>query len=317
MNHLVIKSMEVALPKNTVHFENARETVTRYRVSEGETALTLMCEATKKALEQGNFNLADLDLIVVCSAVPLQLIPCGATIFQNKMCEILGEDTMIPSFDVNSTCSSFLTALDTVSYFLESGRYHRILIVACDTGSLALNENQRESYELFSDAAVATIVEGTKEEKGILAAHMLTDPRGITATQISGGGSLLPPYQYTKENHEAYLFDMNGPQTLRITKKAIDIFIPQLLEKVNLTKDDFDYIIPHQASLALKLIVKHLKLNPDKTLDLVKDYGNMVTASVPFGLQYAIQHKLVKEGDTIFLLGTAAGISINGIILKL
>lgn len=316
MNHLAIKSMEIALPKNTVQFDTTREKVTRYRVSEGETALTLMCEAAKKALVSGNFKLSDLDLIVVCSAVPLQFIPCGASIFQHEMCKILGEETMIPSFDINSTCSSFLTALDTVSYFLESGRYQRVLVVACDTGSLALNENQRESYELFSDAAVATIIESTNEEKGILAAHMLTDPRGISATQIRGGGSLMPPYLYTKDTHEDYLFDMNGPQTLRITKKAIDIFIPQLLKKTSLTTDDFDFIIPHQASLALKLIVKHLKLNPEKTLDLVRDYGNMVTASVPFGLQYAIEHKLVKEGDTILLLGTAAGISINGIILK-
>lgn len=316
MNHLIIKSMDYALPQNTINFTNTRETVTRYRISGDETALSLMIDATKKALSKENFKLIDIDLIVVCSAVPLQLIPCGASIFQHHLAEALGEKTTIPSFDINSTCSSFLTALDTISYFLESGRYNRILIVSCDTGSLALNENQPESFELFSDCAVACIVEKTQLEKGILSAHMVTDPSGITATQIKGGGSLLPPHQYCKENHEDFLFDMNGPKTLRITKKLVENFLPQLFEKTDLTKDDIDIIIPHQASLALRLIVKHLKLDPTKCLDLVRDYGNMVTASVPFGLCYALKNQLINEGDTVLLLGTAAGISVNGIILK-
>lgn len=321
MNHLTIKSIDVALPKNTVEFHSTRKNITttstRYRISEGENALSLMLEATIKAFAKTNYTLSDIDLIVSASAVSLQPIPCGAAVFKSHLQCHFNVDTDIPCFDINSTCSSFLTSLDTISYFLEGGKYKRVLLITCDTGSIGLNKNQRESYELFSDAAVTTILEHTTEQKGIIASHMTTDSKGVATTQIRGGGTILPPYQYSKDTHEDYLFDMNGPQTLRVTKKALEKFIPQLLSNAKMTSSDFDYIIPHQASSALKLMIRHLKLDVDKCLDIVQDYGNMVSASVPFGLHYAIDNNLVKEGDKILLLGTAAGITINGIVLQL
>ena len=88
-------------------------------------------------------------------------------------------------------------------------------------------------------------------------------------------------------------------------------------EKSGISKDAVDYIIPHQASRALPLVMDKLGVGKDKYLNIVSDYGNMVSVAVPFGLAYALDHGYVKEGDTIFLMGTAAGMTVNMLALKL
>jgi len=79
---------------------------------------------------------------------------------------------------------------------------------------------------------------------------------------------------------------------------------------------DIDMIIPHQASSALGLIMRRLNVPEDKYIDITKQYGNMVSASVPFALDYAVINGKVQRGDVVMLLGTAAGLTINAMIIK-
>lgn len=88
-------------------------------------------------------------------------------------------------------------------------------------------------------------------------------------------------------------------------------------EETQLDLADVDYIIPHQASRALPLVMEKLGVAEDQYLNLVTDYGNMVSVSVPFGLAYSLEHGLIKEGDVVYLMGTAAGMTVNMLALKL
>ena len=80
---------------------------------------------------------------------------------------------------------------------------------------------------------------------------------------------------------------------------------------------DVEYNIPHQASRALPLVMEKLGVGENQYLNLVTDYGNMVSVSVPFGLSYSLDHGLVKEGDIVYLMGTVAGMTVNMLALKL
>ena len=99
---------------------------TRYRAADGQTQLGMMCAAARKALAKAGIATADLDCIVAAAAVGVQPIPCTAALVHEQIAQ--GSD--IPAFDINSTCTGFITALDTVSYLIAAKRYRTVLIVA-------------------------------------------------------------------------------------------------------------------------------------------------------------------------------------------
>jgi len=308
MRKLKIVGCGSAIPKQTVAFGDQ----TRYRLEEGQTLLDLAEVAIHKALEDAELEISDIDCIIGGMATPLQGIPCNAALIHERVA--LGMD--IPAMDINTSCTSFITALDMAAYITAAGRCRNILIVSGDTASAALNPNQRESYELFSDAATAFIVSGHDGDSGVLYAAQKTWSEGAHDTEIRGGCGLLPVFRFCEENKEDYYFDMKGPKVLKLCAKKLPGFLTECLEKAQLTLDDIDIVVPHQASKALNVIMPRLGLEPDKYINQVKEYGNMISASVPFALCDAIHRGKIIRGNVVMLFGTAAGLTSNLLILK-
>lgn len=308
--HLAIAGYGVCLPKNTVQFKDQ----TRYRVVENEeTQLDLAEAAIQAALENANLSMKDIHCLISASAVGVQPIPCTAALIHERVAKGLS----IPAMDINTTCTSFISALSTMSHLIEAGEYHRVLIVSSEVGSLGLNPKQKESYELFSDGAAAFIFQKSSQEKGVIASLQRTWSEGAHDTEIRGGLTSYQPKEYSEETKTNFMFDMKGKKILLLSARVIPEMFQEFQEKSGISKDAVDYIIPHQASRALPLVMGKLGVDEDKYLNLVTDYGNMVSVAVPFGLAYALDHGYVKEGDTIFLMGTAAGMTVNMLALKL
>ena len=309
MRKIKILSFGIALPKNTIKFKEQ----TRYRISRDETQLSLSVEACEKALANANINIKNIDCIVSASAVGIQPIPCSAALIHEK----IAKGTDIPALDINTTCTSFITALDTMSYLVEAGRYKRILIVSGDVASIALNPKQKESFELFSDSIVACVIEKTDEEIGIIDSLQKTWTEGAHSTEIRGGLTNYHPKYFSEDTKEEYMFDMNGKNILALSLKEIPKMFEEFLKKNNIKISDIDMVIPHQASIAMPLIMQKLGFDKNKFIDEVKDFGNMVSASVPLTLAHALENKKIKKGDLIFLIGTAAGLTTNMMLIKL
>ena len=309
MRKVKILSFGIALPKNTIKFKEQ----TRYRISRDETQLSLSVEACEKALANANINIKNIDCIVSASAVGIQPIPCSAALIHEK----IAKGTDIPALDINTTCTSFITALDTMSYLVEAGRYKRILIVSGDVASIALNPKQKESFELFSDGVVACVIEKTDEEIGIIDSLQKTWTEGAHSTEIRGGLTNYHPKYFSEDTKEEYMFDMNGKNILALSLKEIPKMFEEFLKKNNIKISDIDMVIPHQASVAMPLIMQKLGFDKNKFIDEVKDFGNMVSASVPLTLAHALENKKIKKGDLIFLIGTAAGLTTNMMLIKL
>ena len=309
MRKLKIIGYGVSLPKNTVKFGNQ----TRYRMTGNETLLALAVDASKKALKKANISINDIDCIISTSSIGIQPIPCTAALIH----EVIAKGTDIPALDINTTCTSFITALDIMSYMIEAGRYERILIVSGESASLGLNPKQKESYELFSDAATAIIIEKTEENKGVISAEQKTWSESAHSTEIRGGLSNFHPKNYSEETKEEFMFDMKGKIVLSLSKKKIPEMMQNFLDKNNITINDIDMVVPHQASSAMPLIMKKLGVDKDRYIDVVAEYGNMISASVPFALCYALETEKVKSGDTILFIGTAAGLTTNLMLIKM
>ena len=308
--HVEIAGYGVCLPKQTVQFKNQ----TRYRVVEDEeTQLDLAEVAIQRALENANLKIDDIDCLVSASAVGVQPIPCTAALIHERVAKGLA----IPAMDINTTCTSFISALSTMSYLIEAGEYHSVLIVSSEVGSLGLNPKQKESFELFSDGAAAFIFQASSQDKGVIASLQHTWSEGAHDTEIRGGLTSYHPKKYSEKTKTDFMFDMKGKKILLLSAHKLPDMFQEFQEKTHLALADVDYIIPHQASRALSLVMDKLGIAEDQYLNIVTDYGNMVSVSVPFGLAYSLDHGLVKEGDVVYLLGTAAGMTVNMLALKL
>jgi len=298
----------VELPRNTVDFDGQ----TRYRISGEEKQISLTVSACEKALENANITVNDIDCIVSASAVGIQPIPCMAALIHEK----IAKGTSIPALDINTTCTSFMTALDTMSYLLEAGRYKRVLIFSCDVASRALNPKQKESFQLFSDGAVAFIIEKTDKEIGVIDAMQKTWSEGAHSTEIRGGLSNLHPENYSEETKEEFMFDMNGKTVLSLSMKKIPEMMKEFLENNDMKISDIDMVVPHQASVAMPIVMEKLGVPKDRFINEVKEFGNMVSASVPLALAHGLENRKIKNGDTILLIGTAAGLTTNLLLIR-
>lgn len=298
------------LPNNIVTFHNE----TRYWCLDGETQLDMAVKACEKALEKANLKVEDIDCIVSTSAVGVQPIPCTAALIHEK----IAKGTDIPAFDINSTCTSFITALDTMSYLIEAGRYNRVLIVASELASRGLNKKEKESYELFSDGACCFIFEkSNNKEQGIIASMQKTWSVGAHATEIRGGLTGLNATHYSEENKDEYFFSMKGMDVLSICAKKLPKMFDEFKEKFHITMEDIDMVIPHQASRALPLIMKRLGLREEQYINLVKEFGNQVSVSIPYMLYHLMECGKIKENDKVLLCGTAAGLTANILLIQI
>ena len=309
MRRIQFKGYGIELPKNTVELKGQ----VRYRISEGESQISLAVSACEKALKNANITINDIDCIVSASAVGIQPIPCTAALIHEK----IAKGTSIPALDINTTCTSFITALDTMSYLVEAGRYERVLIVSCDVASKALNPKQKESFQLFSDGAAAFVIEKTEKEIGVIDAIQKTWSEGAHSTEIRGGLSNFHPKNYSEMTKEEYMFDMNGKTVLSLSISKIPELMKNFLKNNGMKVSDIDMTVPHQASVAMPLVMQKLGIEKDKFLDEVKEFGNMVSASVPITLVHGLENGRIKSDNTILLIGTAAGLTTNMMLIKL
>ena len=307
--HCRIAGFGTYLPVQTVAYGKE----TRYRVSNDETQLSMAIAASTAALDSAGLKIEDVDCIVSASAVGVQPIPCTAALIHEKLA--LG--TQIPALDINTTCTSFISALDTMSYLVDQGRYDTVLIVSSEVGSLGLNPKQRESYELFSDGAAAILLSKTESKtQGVLASMQRTWSEGAHATEIRGGLTNLPPWKYHEKNKQDFLFDMSGRSVLRIAAERLPEMVKDFQEQYGIGLNDVDVIIPHQASGALDMIMKRMGASKDSYINWFGQYGNMVSASVPFILCSLLEQKRLISGSRVLLCGTAAGLTANILVME-
>ena len=288
----------------------------RYYVKD-ETLTDMGVIAAQKALKKAGLELKDVDAIICAANGKAQTLPCMAARFLKALG---GSDkTPIPSFDINSTCLSFVTALDQISYSITAGQYKRVLIISSEIASTGINYNQMESACLFGDGAAAFVIEkGTEGDSRILSSYMETYADGYDSCQIKAGGLDIPPWQFTPETEALYRFDMDGPVLFKKTYEKIGHIVGKTLEKANLSMKDIDYVIPHQASqTAINLLRRKLRIPKEKLHVNVHERGNLIAASIPTCLDEALEDGKLKKGDKVMLLGTSAGLSIQALILTI
>ncbi len=313
MKHCRIIGWGTHLPEDTVTFGSGARTVTRHRIADDVSQLDMLASAAERALAHAGVAADDVDLVLAACAAGIQPIPCTAALVMERV----APGARAAAFDVNSTCTSFITALDIASRYLDDGTYERVLVVSGDVGSRFLDPAQRESHELFSDAAAAVVLTRGDGEQGVLASLQQTWPKHAHDTELRGGLSLHPAQAYADGDPADYRFDMHGRRALMGMLTVLPSFFDRFFTTSGIRRDDVDLVVPHQASGALGIAMKRVGFTPDRYVDAVAEYGNMVSSSVPYTLARCLDDGRLGPGDTVLLCGTAAGLTANALALRL
>lgn len=287
-----------------------------YSDLETETTSMMGAQAAKMALENAGMSISDIDLILSASGSQEQVIPSTACFIQRA----LGAgNSGIPAFDVNSTCLSFLTAMDLAAHYIDSGTYKNILIVSSEIASVGLNEQHKESYTILADGAGAVVVTRSTEQDNCGVHPMLMRTYGSKAElcQIKGGGTKLHPVLLDTDAREEFMFDMNGWEAFRFISEIVEDFMDDLLKPHNIKLQEVDMLVPHQASkMAMEYVIKRrLKVRPEQIIETLPKYGNTIASSIPIALHEGIETQRIKRGDNVLLTGTSAGMSIAGMLI--
>jgi 3-oxoacyl-[acyl-carrier-protein] synthase-3 len=286
----------------------------RHHVSENESVCQMGAEALLIALTTANVKPADIDLLIYCGASFDYPVPHNSVIIKSK---ITDDSVKFNCFDVDSTCLSFLNALDVAHLYLQAGRYKRIAIVCSEVASKSLSFNDENVFGLFGDAAVALIVE-TSEVKGYTPTYVnfLNYPSGAFYAQVPLGGVVEPGFK-ALANDPGHYFKMDGKRLVKLTVKYIEAFVKDMESKIKYKINDFDRIIAHQTSkFGNEFFVNKFNIDITKTVETLSIYGNCISASIPLGLELFINQSYNTTSKKILLIGTGAGLTIGCIVLE-
>lgn len=302
--------LDVRLGKPKGYVEKRSGIIRRYHADYTASQAELAAQALHNALNTGSLLPSSVDLLICASAVAIQALPCSAV-------HILKAARMpagIAGFDINSSCVSFICALEVAAGLLNTGAYRRIAIVSADIASRGLDWNHEESSLIFGDGAACAIVERGNGKSGILTTLIETYPEGSQFCEIPAGGTRRNPRAGMSEHD--FLFHMQGKPLFKYASSLIDGYFARLLQKSKLTLADIVTVVPHQAShLSLEHMRKRLHVPESALIDIYRDYGNQVSASIPTALHHAITTRRFIPANPVMLIGTAAGLTLAGMVL--
>jgi len=304
--------VRLGLPSGTVQ----RRSGVRVRHVETErSAAALGAEAARHALAAAGVDLGDVECVVAASASMDQAMPCNAALIHRELG--LGESG-VPAFDIGASCLGFLTALDTLSWPIAAGRYRRVLVVAADIASCALDWTRLEASAIFGDGAAAAVLgPAAGSASCLLASAFSTYSEGAHFCEIRAGGSRHHPSRSNGDYVGLAQFRMDGPAVFRLVAQHIDAFVGTLLRTAGVERREIDLLVPHQAShLGMRHVTRRLGICRDRVIDIYADHGNQVAASLPSALDAAIASGRLKRGDTALLLGSGAGVSLGGVVMR-
>lgn len=286
---------------------------------EGETPVAKMgAEAAKVALERAKIDKDDIDLIVFATLSPDYYFP-GSGVLVQEMLDI----KTCPALDIRNQCSGFVYGLSVADQFIKTGMYKNVLLIGSEnhSGGLDMSTRGRTVSVLFGDGAGAAVLTRSEEsDKGILSTHLHSE--GAHALELSLKGpstSHWVPKIIEEDPQEdiPYYPYMNGQFVFKHAITRFSEVIQEGLEKNQLTTDDIDLFIPHQANLRISQYVqKKFRLSDDQVYNNIQRYGNTTAASIPIALTEAWEKGKVKEGDTIVLAAFGSGFTWASAVIK-
>ena len=274
-------------------------------------AYMLGVDAAKNALESAKLSAQEIDLIVVATDTPDYMTPSTSCLIQGA----IGASNAI-AFDLNAACSGFIFAMTVAQKFILSGTHKNALVIGCEGLTRIVDWQDRNTCILFGDAAGAAVLSEVPEGYGILNTHLGSDGEN--------GKYITIPNLHVNDEEKAKRVNgkynsiwMDGQEVFKFAVKAMSSATKKVIEDVNMTIEDIQFIFPHQANTRIiDGAIKKLGVSDDKLHYIIHKYGNISSASIPVALDEAFREGKLKNGDNLILVGFGGGLTWGSTLLK-
>jgi len=261
-------------------------------IAENEVTSDLAYKAALKALKNANMDANEIDMIILATISPDYFtMPSTACVVADKL------GIVRPAVDIAAACTGFIYALAQAKAFIESGMYKNILIIGAETISKIVNWEDRTTCVLFGDGAGAAIISATEnKEEAIIDIDINADGKYQDYLITPGRG-----VKYGCETDRIWL-EMKGNETFKVAVKTLSQSVRDILNRNNLTSDDIDWFVPHQANYRIiDAVARAIKMPKEKSVLTVHKYGNTSSASIPMAINEMVNMGKIKKGDLMLL----------------
>ena len=332
MSGIFINGLGVYLPKQIISnadleklVETSDEWITtrtgiknRHKAADDEITSDLAYKAAVAALEDAGRNASEITHVYLSTATPDALCPTTACKVVDKL-NVKG--AMV--FDVNAACSGFVNALQLANYTAQADPKALILVIASEIMTRKVDWTDRNTCVLFGDGAGAVLVSKKlpANPKGFMAEikDIMIQSDGSLADLLTiyGGGSKLN-YKVGDKVGPDYFLQMAGSEVFKNAVRSMAEASQEILERNNLSVDDVNLIIPHQANnRIIEAVGNRLNVSSEKLFSNVADYGNTSSATVPLALADARKENLIPKGSTVLLTTFGGGFIWTAAVLNI
>jgi len=279
----------------------------RHFVADDQSVVDMVEVASKRALEAAGIQPDDLDGIIIGTTSGAHVFPSTANELQAR----LGITNNCPSFDLQAACSGFMYSLSVADQFVKTGHMKTVLVIGAEVISKFLDWQDRSTCVLFGDGAGAAIFTASKEP-GILSTHIHSDGR-------------FRDFLYAENNFhlkDAMLprpkIKMQGKEVFKIAVNTLSDIVEETLTNNNLSKQDIDWLVPHQANLRIiQASAKKLDLPMERVIVTLHEQGNTSAASVPLALDEGIRDGRIKTGELVMLEAFGGGLTWGSALIRI
>jgi 3-oxoacyl-[acyl-carrier-protein] synthase-3 len=266
-------------------------------------------EVAKKLLSDRGIDGSEIDVIIVATVTPDYMFPATACLVQREIKAVNAY-----GFDVSAACSGFLYALTNGAMLIESGRAKKVLVIGSDKMSSIVDYTERATCIIFGDAAAGVLLEPTTEDFGIRDWIQRCDGTDAELLCQEAGGSLNPATIETVQNRKHFLRQEGRVVFKKATEAMADVSL-EILQRNNLTKDDVNWFVPHQANnRIISATAYRMGLDTSKVMINIDRYGNTTAATIP--LCISEWKDRLNKGDNIILASFGGGFTWGSVYLK-
>lgn len=266
-------------------------------------------KAAKQLIQRTGVNPDEIDAVVVCTTTPDYHFPSTASI----LCDKLGLKNAY-AFDLQAACCGFLFGLEQVASMVASGRHKKVILVGADKMSSMVDYSDRATCPIFGDGAAAILVEATTEDYGILDSMLRTDGKGLPFLHMKAGGSVCTPSYFTIDHKMHYIYQ-EGRTVFKYAVSNMSEITVTIAEKNGLTKENINWVVPHQANMRIiDAVASRLAVPMEKVMVNIQRYGNTSAGTLPLCLWDYEKH--LKKGDNLIFTAFGAGFTYGAVYVK-
>ncbi|MBP7272434.1 MAG: ketoacyl-ACP synthase III [Saprospiraceae bacterium] len=286
-----------------------RTGISERRIIKDGITSDLGVRAVEGLLKKCNLNPNDIDLLICATVTGDMVMPDTA----NTILDKIGA-TNVYGYDIRAACSGFLFSLFAGAMYIESGRFKRVVVVGADKMSSIVDYNDRTTCVLFGDAAGAVLLEPRTDDTGVRDAVLRGDGSGRDYLYIAGGGAQRPTSTTTIANKQHFVYQ-NGQPVFKAAVKGMVSAMEEVLRRNHLTKEDIQWVVPHQANMRIiNSVSEMLGFPKERVMMNIGKYGNTTAATIPLCL-WEWSDRL-KKGDNLLLTSFGGGFTWGAIYVK-